>query len=65
MAMSSHQTSTHSMKDALEPFHLVGTARCASRGMTPKLWPLPEKVLTEIDIHLVFLCILLIENLTI
>jgi hypothetical protein len=27
---------THDMKDRLEPLHLVGTARCASRGFIPE-----------------------------
>jgi hypothetical protein len=31
--MSLHQRSMHIMKDGLEPFHLVGIARCASRGI--------------------------------
>jgi hypothetical protein len=31
--MSLHQRSMHIMKDGLEPFHLVGIARCASRGL--------------------------------
>jgi DNA-binding SARP family transcriptional activator len=38
MEMSLHQRSMHIMKDGLEPFHLVGIARCASRGMS--LFPL-------------------------
>jgi hypothetical protein len=35
MEMSLHQRSMHIMKDGLEPFHLVGIARCASRGFIP------------------------------
>jgi len=34
MEMSLPQRSTQIMKDGLEPFHLVGTARCASRGQS-------------------------------